>query len=453
MKGSLLKDTLLALFDSAIQKKSNYPLDHLFLSAIVRSRRDLSIFQGKIDTVEIADEIKIGVLIGKDQRWGCSTLEQAREDLLAQSIRQACEASSFGDADPNYSLAKPSLEKKSTLHATDLTSVSMKLLEEKSLEMEKRAQIFSPLIRNIPQVGCGYETLTRVICNSEGVRVVEESGNLHAGISVMAAGKDERMVNVSEMGYWSSPSLFNTYALASEISEEAVKRTCPREIQSGNYPILFDPRSAAHLLSAFWSIFSGDLLYRKLSKLEGKLGQKIASSLVSISDSGPLGLTPHFFDAEGSVCLNKFPIREGIFETFLHNRYTGKKAGSQTTGNAGGGLGSPPNLSPANLSWEGTTCPQKEILQSIKKGVWVKELAGASASPISGDFSYGALGYWVENGEVQYPVADFTLAGNFFELLSEVEKIGEDLEWISPHALGSYGGRSLLVNKLAVSGK
>ncbi|EKD41219.1 MAG: hypothetical protein ACD_73C00801G0009, partial [uncultured bacterium] len=95
---------------------------------------------------------------------------------------------------------------------------------------------------------------------------------------------------------------------------------------------------------------------------------------------------------------------------------------------------------------------EKEIMQKISSGIYVTELSGASASPISGDFSYGAQGYWVEDGEKKYPVADFTVAGNFFELLKNIVGIGDELRFVSPHRLGSFGGRLLLVEGLEISG-
>ncbi len=447
-----LSSQILSLFHSVLQQKQRFALDSLFLSAILRSRRDVSVYQGKLDTVEIADEIKLGVLIQKDQRLGSATLERCQKDLLESAIHQAIEASTFNDPEPAYRLSSAAVE---TQPSKDFWTdrYPIPVLEKMALEMENKAKGFSPRIKNIPQVSCGHEKTTRVICHSGGLRVLEDNSRLHAGISVMACGEDDRMVNVHEFDNWNDPHQIEPLKIAEEVVQETLRRICPAKVSTGRWSILFDARTAAQILAAFWSVFSGDLLYRHLSRLEGKLGGIIASPLVSLLDSKSAGLTPHHFDAEGAHCKDKFLIQEGRFETFLHNLYTAQKTNFKTTGNAAGGLGQTPSLSPMNLSWEGRLIPVKEMIGSISKGILIKELAGSSASPISGDFSYGGLGYWIENGKISHPVADFTIAGNFFDFLLNIQGIGDDLLFTSPHLLGCYGGRSLWVEGLSISGQ
>jgi PmbA protein len=210
---------------------------------------------------------------------------------------------------------------------------------------------------------------------------------------------------------------------------------------------------SVQILGTFAAIFSGDFLYKGLTRLAGKVGQKISSDVVSILDAGMAGLVPHQFDAEGVRCEAKTIVERGVLKLFLQNRYTAQKTGYESTGNAAGGLESLPGVSPANMAWSGKISTTSSLLSGLDRGLLLKELHGASASPISGDFSYGALGYWVENGKIQYPVADITVAGNIFDLLTKIEGLGDDLRYFSPHMLGSIGGRSLLVSSLVVSGK
>lgn len=447
-----IKNKILSLFEEALQKRSIQGIDHLFLSALLRSKRGISLYEGKVDAVEIADEIKIGVWLGIQGHWGCSSLEQVTEPALNLAIQQARQASQFSDPDPDYSLA--STKATPTPHQPDdsILKLTMEDLERISHQMENQAKNASPLIHNIPEVGMGYDSLTRIIANSQGIRIIEQNHLLKAGLSVMAAGNDGRNVNVHEMDYGTEKNHFKPEEIVSEVTQEVISRVSPRSVPSGKWPILFDPRSAAQLLATFWSIYSGDLLYRKLTRLEEKLGQQIASPLLSITQTGMDGLVPHVFDAEGSPVQTKNIIQEGRFETFLHNRYTAKRAKTETTGNAAGGLGDTPGVTPANLRIDGQLTATQDLVSSLSRGILVKELHGASSSPISGDFSYGTLGYWIENGKIQYPVADFTIAGNFFDLIKKIQGIGDDLRYFMPHALGSYGGRSLLVQELAVSG-
>ena len=173
----------------------------------------------------------------------------------------------------------------------------------------------------------------------------------------------------------------------------------------------------------------------------------------SIVDEGLFGLVPHSYDAEGSVVQSRSLIQNGILQGFCHNIYTASKCDVKTTGNASGGLESSPQVSAANLKFTGKTIPVLQMISTMKKGILITELHGSAASPISGEFSYGALGYWIENGAKVCPIADFTIAGNFFDFLKNIEALGDDANYFFPHLFGSYGGASLLVNQLAVSGQ
>ncbi|QQR79417.1 MAG: TldD/PmbA family protein [Deltaproteobacteria bacterium] len=447
-----MKQKIISLFQDILSQKNTLGVDHLFLSALVRQKRGVNIFKAEVDSVEIADEIKIGVWAGFQNRWGTSVLESLNPDALKKAVLQAKLASTYNDADPDYSLAEPTQTQSTHTADPEISKISMGELEQASRDMESKAQKFSPLIKNIPDVGAGYDVFLRVIANSNGLCVSEEASMLKAGISVMAQGSDGRMVNVHEMDCWTRRGDFNVQHLVDEVLQEVTSRINPHPVATGSWPVIFDPRSAVHLLGTFTSIFSGDALYRHLTRLEGKLGEAIASSIISLSDSASNGLIPHTFDAEGSLAVSKKIIDNGIFKTFLHNRYTSKKVGTTTTGNAGGGLEDPPSISTMNLSWESSQLTP-QIQKLPKQAILIREMAGASASAISGDFSYGALGYWVEDGVIQYPIADFTIAGNFFELLKKIQAVGDDLRWFSPHLLGSMGGRSLLIDNLSVSGK
>jgi len=448
-----LHEKLRQLFKDALGRHQHNAIDHMLLSGHVGTKRGVSIFAGKIDSVEIADEIRIGVWLKTKGRWGAATLEQIREDLLEAAIVQACLAAEFSDPDEAYTLAQPATVP--THHEPDakISTYTMKDFEKTALTMEEQARAFSPLVKNVPRVGCGSSGHIRVIANSEGVDVVEKNYFLRAGLSVMAAGSDERMVNCHEVNYYKSKDSFDPDALVDETAAEAIGRVEPRAIASGRYDVLFDPQTAAQLLASFSGVFSGDLLYRSLTRLEGRLGEKIAAEHVSLIEAGQGGLVPHGYDAEGTPCLEKAVIQSGRFETFLHNLYTAHKTGMQTTGNAAGALGEAPSVAPTNMAWGAGSVAPDDLLTALGKGLLVKELHGASASPISGDFSFGVLGYWVEEGRRHHAVADITLAGNFFDLLQQIDGIGEDLRYYTPNLLGSYGGRSLIVRGLAVAGQ
>lgn len=449
-----MKQKIISIFETALANKKKYGVDYLFLSGLLRSQKGVSLFEGKIDSVEVAVEIKIGVWVGCNGHWGSASLESVDEKKISAAILKAKEVSRFLDPDPAFDLSEPA-SKQVVFNQIDLTipSLSLDQLEEITLIMEGRAKNFSPLIKNVPHVVCGYDHSTRIVANSKDVMVVEENAQMGGSLSVTAQGSDGRLVNCYDGKRVTHFKDFVPTTVVNAVATEAVGRTCPQKVFTGLWPIIFSPRTTAQLLMNFWSIFSGDFAYRKMTRFQGQLGEIVMAPAFSIVDEGPFGLVPHSYDAEGSLVQNRSLIQDGILQGFCHNIYTANKCGVHTTGNASGGLESAPQVSAANLKFTGKTTPVSQMMTTMGKGILITELHGSAASPISGEFSYGALGYWIENGQKIYPIADFTIAGNFFDLLKNIEALGDDADYFFPHLFGSYGGASLLVNQLAVSGQ
>ncbi len=442
---------LRAIFEEGLKIARQRGLDRVFFSGMVKKSRAVSVYQGETDSLEIADEIKQGVWVECGGRWACASFENASRESLEKALEAAAAAARCNEPDPDMTLG-PAVQGGETWRDPETEGLGIEDLKQVALSLEHQARASSGRVTHVPLAGAGYEVTSRYLRSSEGVDVLEKISHFQASLSVMAAGKDGRTVNAHESDVVLKYRDFDREAFVREVAGEAVSRVEPRGVSSGEYHVIFDPRMAAQLLATFWPVFGGDFLYKGLTRLEGRVGQKIASAPVTLVDQPGAGLGRHAFDAEGGCVRSKKIIEEGMFRAFLHNRYTARKAGDTSTGNAAGGLESLPGLSPANISWEGREIEAAGLLSSLSRGILIKELHGASASPISGDFSYGALGYWVENGRREHPVADFTIAGNFFDLLMRVEAVGNDLRYFSPHPMGSFGGRSLLVSSLTVSG-
>lgn len=445
-----MKDQLISLFHSAL-KKSRKNVDHLLLTGLIQKQRGVRVFEGEVDTIDIADQVKIGVCVGYKNHWGCSSLEQIQEKALEEAIEQAREASKFCDADGDFSLAPQVVSDSKFGFDPSIANLTHFDFEKMALAMEKKALSSSAKIKNIPHSYCGYEEFTRLSANSQGMFIQEDNILLKMALSAMALGKDKRVVNCFYNFNFSKQHPANLDLLVDEVSDETLSRLNPQKVATGKWPIILDSRCAAYFLSSFYKAFSGDYLYKNLSRFKDRLEKKIAWEGVSLVDNGVEGLVSHAFDAEGSPCSRKNIIYAGVLKNFIHNRYTASKIKTTSTGNASGGFGSPPEVSAANISWQGNISPVSDLMGGLKKGILIKELNGASVSPISGDFSLGALGYWVEGGKIKYPVADFTIAGNFFESLTHIRGMGDDLTYHQPHALGSFGGRSLLIDSVEVS--
>ncbi|MCB1213939.1 MAG: TldD/PmbA family protein [Deltaproteobacteria bacterium] len=444
-------DSLFNLLEQGLAEAKKIGVSNILLSAMAKEQRGVEVFERELKSVQVSDEVKLSVWLSMGEAWGASTCEGLNLTSLKQAIEQAKLACEFSDPDPNYSLA-PSIQLEEH-HFIDesIFKTSMQDLEKEALKMEALALAFDPKIKNVSELSWGHTKKTRYLLNSQGLKHAETSGLRHIGLSVLAEGKDGRVVNAYEGESIRHLKDFDSQAWVGQVAAEAVRRIEPKTIKSGDYEIILEAAPAAQLLRSFVPAFGGDFLYKGLSKLEKKLEQKIASEIVTLSQSPIQGLVPVVLDGEGMPAQDLDLIKEGMFKNFYHNLYTAKKAGVKTTGNAAFASGQAPALSPLNLAWQGKTMPEEELLKKVNQALYIKELHGAMASPISGDFSYGALGYWVEDGQIQYPIADFTVAGNFFEMLLNIKGMGQKLRYQSTHVTGSYGGRDLWVKGLKVS--
>jgi PmbA protein len=247
--------------------------------------------------------------------------------------------------------------------------------------------------------------------------------------------------------------VFNAQEIAGKAVEEACSMFGASSISSRSYRVVLRNDVAATFLGVFSSSFSAENVQKGMSLLKGKLGEQVADASVTIIDDPFLVERPNScaFDAEGVATFRKNIVENGRLATYLYNQKTAKKDGVISTGNAAktsykSAIGTAPinlYIKPGSQSWE-------QLLQEMDQGLVIIDVQGthSGANPVSGDFSLSAYGYWVEGGRIVRPVNQITIAGNFFEMLKDVEVIGSDLDWG-----GIFGSPSLLVKKLAVAGK
>jgi PmbA protein len=233
-------------------------------------------------------------------------------------------------------------------------------------------------------------------------------------------------------------------------AERALRRLGSRKVQTQKVPIIFEPRAARSLLDNIFDAVSGDSIYRKESFLAGKLGEKIANSSVTVVDDGTIaglfGTSP--FDDEGVPSRRTVVIENGVLQNYLLNTYTARKLGMKTTGNASRGLTGNAGVGHGNFYLEkGDTSPD-ELIGSLPVGFYVTELIGFGVNIVTGDYSRGAAGIWIENGKLTYPVSEVTIAGTLQDMLLGIEGIGSDLEF-----RGSIASPTLLLREMTVSGQ
>ena len=305
------------------------------------------------------------------------------------------------------------------------------------------------------------------ITNSEGSEVTSSFARIAFGNTAGFAAEYESAAHslssmpiASEGGamqtdHWfsvarSRRALEEPEAVGRRAAERALARLGARRVPTCEVPVIFDAVTARSLLGNLASCLSGYAIYRSSSFLAGRLEETIASELVTVVDDGLLrgGLGSRPFDGEGLPTRRTTVIEQGKLHSYLLDSYSGRKLGMASTGNASRGAGSAPRVSPTNLWIEAGTSSLDEMIASTERGLLVTDLFGTGFNPVTGDFSRGATGVWIERGQRIHPVEEVTVAGNLGEMLTAIDGVGSELVW-----LGSIAAPALRVARMTVAGE
>ena len=314
---------------------------------------------------------------------------------------------------------------------------------------EEAAFAVDPRITNSEGAGFADAVTAVTYANSIGVCLSYQKSvcSLYAAPLAEADGQKQR-------DYWlaTHPDL-GRLPPPREVGEEAgrrvLRRLGARRIATCTVPVVFDPRTAGTLLKHLADAVAGTALVRKASFLVDQLGARIASPLVTVCDDAlfPGGLASRPFDAEGVASRTTTVIRDGVLESYLLDAYTARKLGLQSTASSIRPLDGPPAAGPSNFYLKPGTDAPEEIIASVRHGLYVTELIGFGANIVSGNFSQGAVGLWIDGGRLAFPVEEITIAGNLKDMLTSVEAVGNDLL-----ALGEIFAPTLLISRMVVSG-
>jgi len=257
-----------------------------------------------------------------------------------------------------------------------------------------------------------------------------------------------------ETAYWTTVArrvadLEPPEAVGRHAARRALESLGAKRVATAEVPVLFDNMTARSLLSNLASCVSGSAVYRRSSFLAGRLGEAIASPRLTVVDDGrrPGGLGSKPFDGEGLPTGRTVVLQDGVLESYLLDSYSARKLDMQSTGNASRSAGSAPGVGPSNLWIEPGETDLEAMVQNTGRGLLVTWLFGHGFNPVTGDFSRGARGFWIERGERVQAVEEITVAGNLGDMLRDVDLVGNDLHW-----MGSVASPSLRVAHMTVAG-
>ncbi|MBU5426087.1 TldD/PmbA family protein [Tissierella pigra] len=418
---------------------------------------EIKVFNGEIDKYSISESGGLSLRGTNNGKMGYSYTEKIDESSIDMLINEACENAKYIDSEDEEKIFVGSDDyKEIKFHSEGLSTASIeekidlvKKLEIEALSLDKR-------VTSIQE--CVYKEFdkSRYIVNTKGIDLSDTLNG--AAIYVAVIAKDGEDIKTG-MGFRliKDISQVDYKTIAKEAVHEAISSLGAKPIKSNNYPLVIKNTIFADLLSSFASIFSSDHVQKGMSLLKDKVETKIASPLLTIVDDPYLkdGFMSRCFDDEGTKTTYKKIVDKGVLTTYLYNWKTAKKDNVSSTSNGTrGSYKSSLSISPTNFYIEKGNNTFEELIGSIDNGVYITDVAGlhSGLNPISGDFSLSASGYEIVDGKIQRPINQITIAGNFFEVLNDIDAIGDDLEFGLP-SLGYFGSPSIKINSISISGE
>ncbi|MDD2496461.1 MAG: TldD/PmbA family protein [Tissierellia bacterium] len=421
------------------------------------SSLSLKVFEKELDGYSLSESEGLsfrGVYNGK---MGYSYTEKVDETSIDFLIKGAIENAKVIDSDDEECIFEGSKEYKEVNNFNPkLEQVKeeekikfVRDLEEECLKIDKRIAKVETCV-----YGDGYgET---IISNSKGLFLQEKNNIAYTYVVVLAKENDDIKTGFAYRT-GNDFTKFSYQEIAQEAVKDALSQLGASSIKSGDYTIVLRNNASADLLEAFSGIFSAENVQKDLSLLKGKIGEKIGSDNFTIIDDPFMeeGLASKSFDGEGVACKYKKVVDKGVLTTYLHNLKTAKKDNVQTTGNASkSSYKSPIDITPSNFYIEKGSRSLDEIISSIDKGLLISDLQGlhSGLNTVSGDFSLAAGGYEIEEGKIKRPIEQITVAGNYFDLLKNIEEVGSDLKFGLPGE-AYIGSPSIKIKYLSIAGE
>jgi PmbA protein len=280
--------------------------------------------------------------------------------------------------------------------------------------------------------GASFATSSERVVYASTLGFQGEYRDSNVELSVVPVASDD---GAMQRDYWYSVQrklarLDPAADIGRKAAERTVRRLHARRVDTCEVPVIFDPETASSLLRHLTGAVSGYALYKGASFLIDKLEQRIAPEWVTIIDDGTIigGLGSKPFDAEGLPTRRTVVVERGVLVSYLFDTYSARKLKGRSTGNASRSVAEAPRVAPTNFILQPGTASPQEIIGSVQRGLYVTELIGFGVNPVTGDYSRGAVGQWIEHGEFAYPVEEITIAGNLLKMYEAIEAIGNDLE-------------------------
>ncbi|MFO0773990.1 MAG: TldD/PmbA family protein [Nitrospiraceae bacterium] len=388
-----------------------------------------------VDRLTKAREKRLGLRVFMGKRSAVSATSDFTSASLAQLAADTCAlagavvedaVSGLPEADA-FATALPDLDLYDDTRLTTEQQIAM------ARTCEQAAMSADPRVTNSEGADADWSTGRVVLANSRGFCGEYQASSY--SLSVAPVARDPQSGTMQRDSWYAVQRRYTKLdtpeAVGMEAARRAVGRLGARKGPTRAVPIVFDRECAGSLLSNLCSAASGYALYKGASFLAGRLGTQLAPETVTIYDDGRMvgGLGSKPFDGDGVPTRKNLIVDRGRLVSYLLDTYSGRKLGMASTGNAARSVGDSPGVSPTNFYLVPGTKTPEQIIASVPDGLYVTQLMGFGINMVTGDYSRGAAGYWIERGELTYPVEEITIAGNLKDMFASIEMIGSDLQF------------------------
>jgi PmbA protein len=412
----------------------------------------VTVRKGQVETLTDAGSKALGIRVFVGKRTATSYTSDFSAEALRRLVEETVAMARVTGEDPAAGLPEEMVPPEAIdlgLHDPSPASLPTAERIERARRAEAAALSASPEITNSQGGSYGSDEDTVVLANTLGFLGSYRSSSVSLS-AVPVAERDGQM----ERDYWYTTGrglgdLLSPEEVGRIAAERTLRRLGARQVPTCEVPVVFDPETAAEILGHVFRALSGYSVFRNATFLKGRLGERVASPLVTVVDEGrrPRGLGSRPFDGEGLPTRRNVPLEAGVLRHYLCDTYAARKIGARSTGSARRGVAGGPSVGASNLSFAAGATPPEEIVGGVERGLYVTDLIGFGVDLVSGDYSQGAAGQWIEKGRFVHPVHEVTIAGNLKEMLRDVDAVGNDLEF-----RGSSASPTLRVRKMTVSG-
>jgi PmbA protein len=397
---------------------------------------------GEVESLEYTNDRGIGITVYKDRKKGSASTSDFRPEALRETVTKACTFSRLTASDEYAGLADPDLMATDPpdldlAHEWDIDSDRAISL---AIECEDAARSFDSRITNSEGATVGTNSGIRAYGNTHGF--LSSYPKTSHSLSCVVVGEDNGDM---ERDYWYTAARdADDLETAADVGSIAAKRTVGRlggrKIPTGSAPVLLAPEIARGFIGHAVNAIAGGAQYRRSSFLLDAAGEKVFPSFMQIAErphiKGAMSSAP--YDAEGVRTTDRDLVVDGVLQGYILSSYSARRLGLTSTGNAGGAH---------NLLVEGTADGMESLIDEMGTGLLVHELIGQGVNAVTGDYSRGAVGFWIENGEIACPVHEITIAGNLRNLYQRIVAVGRDQD-----LRGGIRCGSILIDEMRIAG-